>query len=86
MSSESDNDLKLISDKSTERTKQRTEIAKKQKQLMDELVDMRVKMQGILLLVNKLPQGKLRNEFIERNEDIKKKTNSIETSVIWFIY
>lgn len=86
MSSESDNDLKLISDKSTERTKQRTEIAKKQKQLMDELVDMRVKMQGILLLVNKLPQGKLRNEFIERNEDIKKKTNSIETSDIWFIY
>lgn len=58
MSSESDNDLKLISDKSTERTKQRTEIAKKQKQLMDELVDMRVKMQGILLLVNKLPQVK----------------------------
>ena len=56
MSSESDNDLKLLSDKSTERTKQRTEIAKKQKQLMDELVDMRVKMQSILLLVNKLPQ------------------------------
>ena len=58
MSSESDNDLRLLSDKSTERTKQRTEIAKKQKQLMDELVDMRVKMQGILLLVNKLPQVK----------------------------
>lgn len=64
MSSESDNDLKLISDKSTERTKQRTEIAKKQKQLMDELVDMRVKMQGILLLVNKLPQVKRVTEFL----------------------
>ena len=64
MSSESDNDLKLISDKSTERTKQRTEIAKKQKQLMDELVDMRVRMQGILLLVNKLPQVKRVTEFL----------------------
>ena len=64
MSSESDNDLKLISDKSTERTKQRTEIAKKQKQLMDELVDMRVKMQGILLLVNKLPQVKRVTGFL----------------------
>ena len=64
MSSESDNDLKLISDKSTERTKQRTEIAKKQMQLMDELVDMRVKMQGILLLVNKLPQVKRVTEFL----------------------
>ena len=51
-----DNDLQLLNGKSQERTKQRTEIAKKQKQLLDELVDMRVKMQSLLVLMNKLPQ------------------------------
>lgn len=59
MSFESDSDdsgLQLLNEKSQERTKQRTEIAKKQKQLLDELVDMRVKMQSLLVLVNKLPQ------------------------------
>lgn len=59
MSFESDSDdngLQLLNGKSQERTKQRTEIAKKQKQLLDELVDMRVKMQSLLVLMNKLPQ------------------------------
>ena len=59
MSFDSDSDdsgLQLLNEKSQERTKQRTEIAKKQKQLLDELVDMRVKMQSLLVLVNKLPQ------------------------------
>ena len=51
-----DNGLQLLSGKSQEKTKQRTEIAKKQKQLLDELVDMRVKMQSLLVLMNKLPQ------------------------------
>lgn len=49
-------ELQLLSGKSLERTKQRSDIAKKQKQLIDELVDLRVKMQNILVLVNKLPQ------------------------------
>lgn len=50
------NELQLMSGKSLERTKQRSEIAKKQKLLIDELVDLRVKMQNILVLMNKLPQ------------------------------
>lgn len=54
MSEESE--LQLMSGKSLERTKQRSDIAKKQKLLIDELVDLRVKMQSILVLVNKLPQ------------------------------
>ena len=51
-----ENELQLLSGKSLERTKQRSDIAKKQKQCIDELVDLRVKMQNILVLVNKLPQ------------------------------
>lgn len=51
-----ENELQLMSGKSLERTKQRSEIAKKQKLLIDELVDLRVKMQNILVLMNKLPQ------------------------------
>lgn len=50
------NELQLMSGKSLERTKQRSEIAKKQRLLIDELVDLRVKMQNILVLMNKLPQ------------------------------
>ena len=51
-----ENELQLLSGKSLERTKQRSDIAQKQKQCIDELVDLRVKMQNILVLVNKLPQ------------------------------
>ena len=51
-----ENELQLLSGKSLERTKQRSDIGQKQKQCIDELVDLRVKMQNILVLVNKLPQ------------------------------
>lgn len=42
--------------KSVQRTKEKTDIAVAQKQLVDELVDFRVKMQNLLVLVNRLPQ------------------------------
>ena len=42
--------------KSTERAKQRAEIAQTQKRLIDELVEMRVKMQTLLVLANRLPK------------------------------
>ena len=51
-----DGGLQLMDQKSLERSKQRSETIKKQKQLIDELVDFRVKMQSILVLVNRLPQ------------------------------
>ena len=48
--------LQLVSDKSVQRIKEKTEIALVQKQFVDELVDFRVKMQNLLVLVNRLPQ------------------------------
>ena len=56
-------ELQLMSGKSLERTKQRSDVGKKQKQLIDELVDLRVKMQNVLVLMNKLPQVPLGCEF-----------------------
>ena len=55
--SESDGEgLQLMNGKSVQRTKEKTDIAVAQKQLVDELVDFRVKMQNLLVLVNRLPQ------------------------------
>lgn len=55
--SESDGEgLQLMNGKSVRRTKEKTDIAVAQKQLVDELVDFRVKMQNLLVLVNRLPQ------------------------------
>ena len=67
--------------KSTERAKQRAEIAQTQKRLIDELVEMRVKMQTLLVLANRLPQGKLHDAFVERNDGIKTKSSSLSTAV-----
>ena len=55
--SESDGEgLQLMNGKSVQRMKEKTDIAVAQKQLVDELVDFRVKMQNLLVLVNRLPQ------------------------------
>ena len=49
--SESDGEgLQLMNGKSVQRTKEKTDIAVAQKQLVDELVDFRVKMQNLLVL------------------------------------
>ena len=45
-----------MSGKSVQRIKEKTEIALVQKQFVDELVDFRVKMQNLLVLMNRLPQ------------------------------
>ena len=56
MSDNEESGLQLMNAKSTERTKQRAELAQKQKRLIDELVELRVKMQSLLVLANRLPQ------------------------------
>ncbi|KAK8829822.1 hypothetical protein WA577_001214 [Blastocystis sp. JDR] len=84
MSSGSENEdagFQLMNAKSTERAKQRAEIAQTQKRLIDELVEMRVKMQTLLVLANRLPQGKLHDAFMERNDGIKTKSSSLSTAV-----
>lgn len=59
MSFESDSEdggLQLMSGRSVQRTKEKTDIAQAQKRFVDEMVDFRVKMQNLLVLVNRLPQ------------------------------
>lgn len=48
--------LRLVSNKSVQRIKEKTEIALVQKQFVDELIDFRVKMQNLLVMMNRLPQ------------------------------
>ena len=59
MSFESDSEdggLQLVSGRSVQRTKEKTDIAQAQKRFVDEIVDFRVKMQNLLVLMNRLPQ------------------------------
>ena len=59
MSFESDSEdggLQLMSGRSVQRTKEKTDIAQAQKRFVDEMVDFRVKMQNLLVLMNRLPQ------------------------------
>ena len=59
MSFESDSEdggLQLMSGRSVQRSKEKTEIAQAQKRFVDEIVDFRVKMQNLLVLMNRLPQ------------------------------
>ena len=60
--------LQLVSDKSVQRIKEKTEIALLQKQFVDELVDFRVKMQNLLVLVNRLPQVRCYGDCLNNRE------------------
>ena len=84
MSSGSENEdagFQLMNAKSTERAKQRAEIAQTQKRLIDELVEMRVKMQPLLVLANRLPQvGFIRALLIYRGNSATPSWNAMIVS------
>ena len=84
MSSGSENEdagFQLMNAKSTERAKQRAEIAQTQKRLIDELVEMRVKMQTLLVLANRLPQvGLARVLLIGRESSTTPSWNAMTAS------